>query len=140
MTLSIPCHLLTGSLGLLMGFGLSRMGFSEFGEVHRMFTFDDLRLTFSFAAAVVLVGVGFLGLSAPRRHAPRHIHPGTVPGGLLFGAGWALCGACPAIAWVQLGEGRLLALASIAGILLGTALYPKVHARFFRWPSESCQG
>ena len=134
------CHLLTGGLGLLMGVGLSRIGFSDFGEVHRMFTFADLRLTLTFASAVVLIAVAFAFLDGPRQHAPRRIHPGSIAGGLMFGGGWALCGACPAIVWVQLGEGQLLAGVTLAGILLGTVVYPRIHARFFGWPGESCSG
>ena len=140
MTVPLRCHALTGALGLLMGFSLSRMGFSDFAEVHRMFTFADLRLTASFATAVLLIAIAFRWLGAAREHAPRRLHPGTIPGGLLFGAGWALCGACPSIAWVQLGEGQWLAAVTIAGLLLGTLAYPKIHHRYFRWPSESCQG
>ena len=136
----LPCHLVTGGLGLLLGFGLSAMGFSDFGQVQQMFAFEDFRLMLTFAAGVVLTGLGFRALKSPREHAARKIHPGSVPGGLLFGAGWALCGACPAIAWVQLGEGRLMALLTIAGIGLGTAIYPRIHARWFGWPGESCQG
>ena len=140
MNRRVPCHLVTGSLGLLLGFGLSSMGFSDFGQIQQMFAFQDFRLTLTFAAGVVLTGLGFLALKATREHPERKLHPGTVPGGLMFGAGWALCGACPAIAWVQLGEGRVMALVTLAGILLGTLIYPKVHARWFTWPGESCQG
>jgi len=42
-----------------------------------------------------------------------------VPGALLFGAGWAVTGGCPAAVLVQVGEGRLAALASLAGMLGG---------------------
>ncbi len=136
----IPCHVLTGCLGLMMGFALSRIGFSEFGEVHRMFTFQDWRLTLSFAAGVAGIGIAFRFIPSAGQHAPRKVHAGTIPGGLLFGAGWALSGACPSIAWVQIGEGRLLALITVVGLLLGTAVYPRVHRRWFGWPSESCQG
>lgn len=124
-------------LGLLMGFGLSRIGFADFGEVHRMFTFQDSRLLLTFAGAVMLTAVG-LRILAPVWVRPRSIHKGTVVGAILFGIGWAFTGACPAIAVVQLGEGRVPALATLSGILLGTWLYPKVHAKFFRWDVGSC--
>ena len=62
-----------------------------------------------------------------------------VPGGVLFGIGWALCGACPSVPWVQLGEGKLASLATLAGVFAGTILYRTVHARFFRWDRGSCE-
>ncbi|MCA9503016.1 MAG: YeeE/YedE family protein [Myxococcales bacterium] len=134
------CHLVTGALGLLFGFGLSRIGFSDFGQVHSMFTFSDLRLTLTFATAVFVVLLGYRLWVSPEGYAHHRPHPGTLPGGLLLGAGWALSGACPSIAWVQLGEGRMPALVTLVGIAAGTWLYPRVHARFFGWPTESCSG
>jgi hypothetical protein len=124
-------------LGLAMGFGLSRIGFSDFGEVHRMFTFRDLRLLLTFAAAVLLTMVGRkLLIRGPFERRP--LHAGTIAGGIFFGIGWAITGSCPSIAIVQLGEGKFLAALTLAGIVAGTWIYPPVHRRFFRWDSGSC--
>ncbi|HTP49445.1 MAG TPA: YeeE/YedE thiosulfate transporter family protein, partial [Anaeromyxobacteraceae bacterium] len=65
------------------------------------------------------------------------IHKGTVAGGLLFGLGWGLTGGCPSIAVVQLGEGRLAAGASVAGVLVGTWLTRRLAARF-DWRTSTC--
>jgi uncharacterized membrane protein YedE/YeeE len=59
-------------------------------------------------------------------------------GGALFGVGWALSGACPSIALVQLGEGQLGALVTLAGIFLGNLAYSAIHDRYFRWSTQSC--
>ena len=69
---------------------------------------------------------------------PRNIHPGSAIGGLLFGIGWALGGACPGVALVQLGEGQLAAGLTLIGIFSGNWLYAAAHERFFRWSSRSC--
>jgi uncharacterized membrane protein YedE/YeeE len=127
-----------GFLGVAMGFGLSRIGFSDYGEVHRMFTFQNFRLLLTFMGAVALILLGTWLVGGARERRPPH--KGTAVGGILFGVGWALTGACPSIAVVQLGEGRLPALLTLAGILAGTLLYPRVHRRFFRWDSGSCDG
>lgn len=129
---------MTALLGLGLGFGLSRIGFADFGEVHRMFTFQDFRLLFTFMGAVGLTAIGLFFFGRRAFQSRRKLHPGTIFGGILFGAGWAVTGACPAIAFVQLGEGRILALVTILGILVGTWSYPKLHARFFRWDAGSC--
>lgn len=125
-------------VGTFFGLVLSRTGFTDFGEIQSMFRFDDLRLTLTFATAVAFVA---LGLQMPRfrgRFPERRIHPGSIAGGVCFGIGWALSGACPSIAWVQLGEGRLPAAITLLGVFAGTWLYPRVHGRFFGWPVESC--
>jgi hypothetical protein len=127
-----------GIFGLLLGYTLSRTGFTDFGELHRMFGLEDLRLLFIFAGGVVLVGLGFAWLARGQALAPKPLHKGSVAGGVLFGAGWALSGACPGAAFAQLGEGRLPALVTIAGIAIGTFAYQRVHARFLRWDRGAC--
>lgn len=127
-----------GLLGLAMGFLLSRIGFSDFGEVHRMFTFADLRMLLTFATAVA-VSAAVLAVLRARRHAPAiPVHWSQLVGGCLFGAGWALTGACPSIALVQLGEGRIPALATTAGIVAGTALYARIESRLGWRRVEAC--
>ena len=73
-----------GLFGLLLGFSLSRMGFADFGEVHRMFVFADLRLLFTFMGGVALTGAGFALLKRGRYLMGRPIHKGSVAGGRVF--------------------------------------------------------
>lgn len=124
-------------IGLGMGFTFSEVGFSDYGELHRMFVFADLRLLLAFAGAVAAAMAGFALLCRRDALPARPLHRGTVPGALLFGAGWALCGACPAIALVQIGEGRLAALASGLGMLAGIRACQRVR-RIWAWDSGSC--
>lgn len=126
--------------GLAFGFVLSKAGFSSWDEVHAMFTFQSLRLVLAFALAVILLAACWqliARVSRPR-WSPRHLHPGIVPGSLLFGAGWALSGACPSIAIVQVGEGKLGGLLTLTGIVAGNWAYALLHERYFRWPAASC--
>ena len=127
-----------------LGFCLSRIGFSSWDEVHAMFTLRDLRLVFTFLLAVVVLGAAWLVVRRVRPNDPpfsaRPIHRGTVVGGVLFGVGWALSGACPGIILVQVGEGKLGALVTLAGVFLGNALYAAVHQRYFRFSVGSCEG
>lgn len=126
------------AVGLGMGVVLSGAGFSDYAQIHAMFTFSDLQLLLTFASAVALSALAFR-LFVPAENLPRRVlHPGTVPGGLLLGAGWALSGACPAIVWVQIGEGRLAGVLSLLGIGVGIAVYPRFHRRFFGWPIDGC--
>jgi uncharacterized membrane protein YedE/YeeE len=69
-------------------------------------------------------------------------HRGAIWGGLLFGAGWALSGACPGTSLVQVGEGKLVALFTVVGILTGTYLYGWVRSNLGRSisPRQMAQG
>lgn len=129
-------------VGTFFGVVLSRVGFSRWDEVHGMFTFSDLRLLLAFMTAVVVLVVA---VQVMRRVAhgkistpARPVHPGSVAGGVVFGVGWALTGACPSIAMVQLGEGQLAALLTLGGIFVGNYLYSIVHERYFRWDQGNC--
>lgn len=129
-------------IAIAFGFALSRIGFSSWDEVHAMFTFADLRMFLAFCTAVVVLGISWplLTRALPSRSLfrTRELHRGTIAGGLLFGMGWALCGACPSIAAVQVGEGQLAALWTLGGIVAGNFLYGAVHARYLRWDTRSC--
>jgi len=62
---------------------------------------------------------------------------GNLLGGLTFGVGWALLGYCPGTAGAALGEGRVDALAGMAGMLLGAGLfaesYPALKTTVLTW-------
>ncbi|VAX14233.1 hypothetical protein MNBD_GAMMA24-2006 [hydrothermal vent metagenome] len=134
----IKQYLFYAFLGLAMGFVVARIGFADYDELHRMFILADLRMLYSFAGAVVL---SMLILALWSKKMPKQnkiFQPGTIPGSMLFGFGWAISGACPSLVFVQLGSGRLAAIFTLLGIYLGVLLHKKIHARYFRWDTGSC--
>ena len=124
----------------LFGFALHFIGFTDFDQVHAMFSLTDPRLFLTFGVAVAVTSAALhLARSEQRAKLPRgRVHPGILPGAALFGIGWALTGACPGVVFAQLGEGKLVAVATLAGILAGNGLYGYVHRRFFKWDTGSC--
>lgn len=132
-------YLRYGAMGLIMGFVLGHIGFGNYGQVHRLFLLQDLRLLLTFAGAVGVAAVAFLVIREPGAVPHKIFHPGIVPGSLLFGAGWALTGACPSIALVQLGQGQLPAVFTLFGIAFGSWAYRIVHRRYLRWDTGSCE-
>lgn len=124
--------------GVILGFSLSRIGFADYDELHKMFVFQDLRLFFTFIGALALSMVCFKVILHGELKVHRPLHKGTILGGIIFGLGWALSGGCPAIPLVQLGEGKLAALFSLAGIIIGLIIYRYVQRRFLRWDTGSC--
>jgi uncharacterized membrane protein YedE/YeeE len=126
-------------VGLLLGYVLTRIGFADFGQVHDMFVFADLRMFLTFCGSVALAAAGFAVFGRKDKPRRRPIHKGTIPGGVLFGVGWAITGACPSIALAQVGGGQLPAVITIVGIVAGNLLYGAVHKRYFRWDPGSCE-
>ncbi len=123
--------------GTLLGFTVSNIGFGDYGQLNRMFTFQDLRMFFAFVIGVALSAFGFLVL-AGHRPTRTKVHKGIVPGGILFGTGWALSGGCPAIPIIQVAGGYLPALVTIGGVLVGMRLCRSLNARYFHVDRGSC--
>lgn len=117
-----------GVFGLFMGLVLGLSGFADFEQVHKMFTFQDLNLLFAFAGAVGISMLGFLLLARKDHSNKKNFNKGMIPGSMVFGAGWAITGACPGIALVQVGQGQLGAVFTLLGILGGVWLYRMLAA------------
>lgn len=54
---------------------------------------------------------------------PKKFHRGQVYGGLLFGLGWAITGACPGPLYAQIGAGYLAVIVSLGSAIAGTWVY-----------------
>lgn len=122
-----------------MGFVIARIGFADYGEVHRLFTLVDLRMLITFAGAVLFAMVGFFILARNHKLQEKFLHKGTIPGGMMFGTGWAITGSCPSIALVQLGAGYLPAVVTMVGILIGAWTYKVMNGRVFFIDSGACE-
>ena len=55
--------------------------------------------------------------------SPKKFHKGQVYGGLLFGFGWAITGACPGPLFAQIGTGATVIIVTLFGALVGTWVY-----------------
>ncbi|MFZ5893327.1 MAG: DUF6691 family protein [Myxococcota bacterium] len=117
--------------GALFGFVLSRVGATDYDMIFDLFALRNLSLGGVMAVAIALLAVAFWLIrrysvrtlsGAPISLVPKPMTPRLALGALVFGVGWALSGTCPGTALAQLGEGKLAALATIAGILVSSAL------------------
>lgn len=119
--------------GTAFGFILSRAGATTYDYYAKLFLFEDLQLMWVIASAAGVGAVGVAVLRKLRAHSlaerqpidftPKPFRKGLLVGALVFGAGWGVAGACPGTALAMLGEGKLVALFSIAGMLVGTWVY-----------------
>ena len=119
--------------GVIFGFLLSRAGATTYDFYAQLFLFQDLQLMKVIAAAA---GVGMVGIAIMKKLKTRSLmenstidfsgkpnNPELIPGALIMGMGWGLAGACPGTALVMLGEGKLGALFTIFGVLVGTLIH-----------------
>ena len=59
----------------------------------------------------------------PIKFAQKEMHKGVVIGGLMFGFGWALTGACPGPLYAQIGAGFPVIIVSLLSAILGAFAY-----------------
>ena len=59
----------------------------------------------------------------------KKFNKGQIYGGLLFGFGWALTGACPGPLFAQIGTGLLIVVVTLVSAIAGTWVYGLVRER-----------
>jgi uncharacterized membrane protein YedE/YeeE len=132
-------------LGTIFGFILSRSGAADYNYIQAMFLFTNFQLygIIGTAVAITAPGIWFIkrygrtALGRPIAIELKPRHRGNVVGGLLFGIGWSMAGMCPGPIFVNIGEGKIYALAALAGALAGAGLFGTVYTRVqgvFRLP------
>ncbi|MAX79381.1 MAG: transporter [Crocinitomicaceae bacterium] len=119
--------------GILFGVALSKGQVISWYRIYEMFRFDSFHMYGIIGSAVVL-GV-FIVLFIKRtsfhdmngkviRFNPKNMSiPRYLYGGIIFGLGWAMTGACPGPMYILLGKGFWIIGFTILGALLGTFLY-----------------
>jgi hypothetical protein len=125
------------TLGTLFGFVLSRSGAADYNFIQGMFLFDQFQLYGIMGTAVALTAPGLWLLKRYGRTVTgrrleierKSLNRGTVIGGILFGIGWSLAGMCPGPILVNIGEGKVYAVAALAGALVGAGVFGTLYQR-----------
>lgn len=126
-------------MGVCLGILFTKSEVACWERIHDMFLFKEayMYLIISLAIVVAMVSMFFIKKlditsvdGKPIVYEPKPYHTGVVIGGMLFGAGWAITGACPGPIYAQIGGGAWMALFTLAGALAGmfcyAALKPKL--------------
>ena len=124
-------------LGALFGLVLSRSGAADYNFIQGMFLLTNFQLYGIIGAAVVFTAPGLFlikrygrtATGAPITIELKPLHRGNAYGGILFGIGWSITGMCPGPILVNIGEGKVYALAALAGALLGAGAFGVAYPR-----------
>jgi uncharacterized protein len=57
------------------------------------------------------------------RIIPKTYHRGFIYGGVIFGIGWAITGACPGPLFAQIGSGATVVIVTLLSAIAGTWMY-----------------
>lgn len=125
-------------LGILLGVIFVKTEVARWERIHDMFMFREPRMYLIIGTAILVAGVSMRALKAlgvksldgkTISYDPKPFHKGVVFGGLCFGAGWALTGACPGPIYVQMGAGEGMAIFTFLGAVLGMYAYAALKPR-----------
>ena len=119
-------------VGVLFGIVLVKGEVISWFRIQEMFRFQSFHMYGVIGSAVV---VGIISVWMIKRFhlksidgdiisfSPKNFHKGQIYGGLLFGFGWALTGACPGPLFAQIGAGFSVVIAGLLSAIGGTWVY-----------------
>ncbi len=120
------------AVGIYFGIVLTKSEVVRWQRVHDMFLFKEPFMYLIIGTGIVVAGISMIILKSvhaksiqgkPIEYEPKPFHTGVAIGGMIFGAGWAITGACPGPIYAQIGGGAWMALFTLAGALVGMFLY-----------------
>ncbi len=119
-------------LGLLFGIVLIKSEVINWFRIQAMFNFEEPHMYLIFAAAIATGVISILILKVIKIKSfnaeqlnfnGKPFSKGFIWGGLIFGVGWAITGACPGPVFAQIGSGEYPALITLIGAVLGAYVY-----------------
>lgn len=125
--------------GIFFGIVMYKSEAASWFRIYEMFTFGSFHMYGIIGSALVL---GVIGVRIIKRRKIKAIGGKEMQlrpkdkgvaryliGGIIFGLGWALTGACPGPMYVLAGAGYVSILVVIGGALTGTFLYGLIRDR-----------
>lgn len=127
-------------LGTVFGFVLTKSEVISWFRIQEMFRFQSFHMYGIIGSAVVVAALAIALLKRKRMRAltgdaivipPKQLGSGTRywAGGILFGLGWALVGACPGPLFALIGNGLPIILVPLGSAIAGTWLYGQLRPR-----------
>ena len=119
-------------IGIVFGLALTKGEAISWYRMHEMFHFQSFHMYGIFMTAVPVGALSIWLLrkfhvssksGVPIEKPVKVYHHGVILGGLIFGFGWALTGACPGPLYAQIGAGYLVTLVTFLAALAGTWVF-----------------
>ncbi len=124
--------------GIVFGIILTKSEVISWFRIHDMFLFKEAHMYLIIGSAILTGAASILVLKKLRATKliakelnlkGKDEHRGTIIGGVIFGIGWAITGACPGPIFAQIGAGEYAAFVTLAGAVAGTAIYYSLKSK-----------
>ena len=126
-------------VGIFFGIVLTKSEAVSWYRIYEMFFFQSFHM---YGIIMVAIGTGIIGIQFFKRRKIKNTDGETISipdkekgitrylaGGILFGLGWALAGACPGPMYIFFGAGFWSLGLVILGALAGTFVYGLLQKR-----------
>lgn len=120
-------------VGFIFGIVLTKSEAVSWYRIYEMFQFQSFHM---YGIIMVAIATGVIGIQIIKRNQLKNSQGEVITiadkekgsfrywiGGLFFGLGWALVGACPGPIFILIGAGFWPVILILIGALLGTFLY-----------------
>lgn len=120
------------AVGIVFGIIFVKAEIISWFRIQEMFRFQSFHMYGVIGSAVI---AGVISVWAIRKFNiktiygekiefhPRTFNKGQIIGGLLFGLGWAITGACPGPLYAQIGSGATVIAVTLLSAIAGTWVY-----------------
>ncbi|AQX11026.1 transporter [Elizabethkingia meningoseptica] len=119
-------------VGILFGIVFVKSEVVSWYRIQEMFRLQSFHM-YGIIGSAVLIGMLSVWLikkfniktihGEPIYIAPKKFNKGQIYGGLLFGFGWAITGACPGPLFAQIGTGATVIIVTLLSAIAGTWVY-----------------
>lgn len=123
-------------LGVVFGITLTKSEVISWFRIYEMFRFQSFHMYGVIGSAVIL---GIIIIQIIKQYEVKSLDGNPILiepkqrgifryliGGIIFGLGWALTGACPGPMFIMLGNGYGVFMVMIASAVLGTYMYGRL--------------
>lgn len=120
------------ALGFIFGFVLIKAEVISWFRIQEMFRFQAFQMYGIIGSAVI---IGIISIFLIKKYKvktikgeeikiePKKFSIGNIIGGLMFGLGWAMTGACPGPLYALVGSGLLIIAVVLLSAVFGTWVY-----------------
>ena len=125
-----------GLVGIFFGIVFVKAEVISWFRIQEMFRLDSFHM-YGVIGTAVLIGMISIFLikrlniktlqGDPISIAPKQFSRGQIYGGLMFGFGWAITGACPGPLFAQIGAGYSVVIVTLLSAVAGTWVYGAIQ-------------
>lgn len=125
-------------LGIIFGIVLVKGQIVSWERINKMFRFEEAYMYLVIGSAVVVGAISLIIIKRLRARTidgeeinitTKPMNKGIIFGGIFFGLGWAITGACPGPIYAQIGSGTYLAIVTLLAALTGSYFYAILQPR-----------